>query len=528
MPKPIRIGANPNYYLRIAVPADIASKVKGTELSIPLNGSLRRVKAGSAVKASLGTSDWEEAKRRFLPAHEAILAHWDAVRTGPQRLSHKSLLALAGEMRAGWVKAFDEDPGEPEVWQRVRAQNNAALSDGRKLLWIPRDDPPPNSLEERFGGLVDAFLASKRVLLRLEDRPKLLRMVADAMNDAARVNEAKAEGDYSDTGETSKYPEYIPAPATPKAPVAEPVVTFQSIIDKEVKQRAAGRGGVAMIAATESKFRRAATEYAEFVGSENAAQITAKDVDGWKQDMLEAEELSNNTIGQRLQNLRTVVEWGRQQGLGEFFPEGNPLTLVKLPRHQPVPSEEKTFRLDEAQKVLRMARKQSKPDLRWLPWMCAYSGARINEVGQLVPKDFFKVGEDWFYKITTMGKRNVKNEHSVRQVPVHPDLVAEGLLEFVNGCSNKSQDARMFPNRAALNIRDWLREELKITRKELAPNHGWRHLFEDLAMAAGMSDSAKLYITGRSGGGSARAYGKGFEMLPGLAQQMKLIKSILR
>lgn len=431
-------------------------------------------------------------------------------------------------MRAAWVRALDEDPGEPEVWQRVRAHNELALSGVLDQLRISKGNLPDSALEGRFGAMVDAFLATKGVLLCPEDRPKMLRLVAHAMDDAARVNEAKAEGDYSDTGETSKYPEYAPVPAKPKAPAAVPVVTFQSIIDKEVKQRAAGRGGVAMIAATESKFRRAATEYAEFVGSENAAQITAKDVDGWKQEMLEAEELSNNTIGQRLQNLRTVVEWGRQQGLGEFFPEGNPLTLVTLPRHQPIPSEEKTFRLNEAQKVLRMARKQSKPDLRWLPWMCAYSGARINEVGQLVPNDFFKVGEDWFYKITTMGKRNVKNEHSARQVPVHPDLIAEGLLEFVNERRNEAQDARMFPNRAALNIRDWLREDLKITRKELAPNHGWRHLFEDLAMAAGMSDSAKIYITGRSGGGSARAYGKGFEMLPGLADQMRLVKSILR
>jgi len=67
-----------------------------------------------------------------------------------------------------------------------------------------------------------------------------------------------------------------------------------------------------------------------------------------------------------------------------------------------------------------------------------------------------------------------------------------------------------------------------LTRAELAPNHGWRHLFEDLAMSAGMSDTAKSYITGRSRGSSDEGYGKSDVMLAGLAREMRKIGSILQ
>ena len=59
--------------------------------------------------------------------------------------------------------------------------------------------------------------------------------------------------------------------------------------------------------------------------------------------------------------------------------------------------------------------------------------------------------------------------------------------------------------------------------KELAPNHGWRHLFEDLCRNSGVSDAAATYITGRVTGKSSDGYGKTQVMLPGLAAEMRKI-----
>ncbi|OIQ40131.1 MAG: hypothetical protein BM560_14145 [Roseobacter sp. MedPE-SWde] len=528
MPQPTLIGNR--YYLRVAPPADLAKAVKGQLISIPIDGAFKSVRIGTHVKVSLGTSDLAEALKRYLPAYQAVLAYWEAVRNGPQKLTHKTLFALAGQIRADWINVFDENPETPEIWERVIAANESALGGGRdKLAVLVKGKPQVPQQEERFGAITDAFLRSKGLVIDAVQRGKLIMLIGETLNEAARVNQKKASGDYSDTGDTTRYPPLVLEERKPKEPQKRSKrITLTTILEEEVKLRSLGQDGKPLNRKTEGKYRKVLESFVSFTGNEDASMITARECDAWKRDMLESGELSGNTIKQRIQNLRTIVDWGRRQELGDLLPNGNPLKLVSLPQYRSVPSEERTYTRSEATLVLHAARKQVRSDLRWLPWLCAYSGARVNEVAQLTPGDFFRSDGHWFYKITTMGQRSLKNEHGIRRVPVHKDLVKEGLIDFLEKKRRSGMDKNIFPKRAALNVSSWIREDLKVTRQELAPNHGWRHLFEDLAMAGGMSDSAKIYITGRSGGGSARGYGKGFEMLPGLAQQMNLVHSILR
>jgi integrase len=449
------------------------------------------------------------------------------LRGGPLRLSHKDTLALAGEVRADFVHAFDEDPGDPEMWERVAEVGRAAIEGRLNPLVIPTPQTVETALEGRFGGFADVVLRRHNLLVDQDTRMRLLRHVATAMRDAHRVNTAKALGDYSDTGKTSEFPSYSGRGQTGVSELVQAELTFGGVIDAEVAARKKGRGASPIPANTESKFRRAVEEFAAHRGSIDLATTTAREADAWMNAMLEAEELSVATVRQRIQNLKTVIEYARKRGLGDVFPDGNPLELVTLPKSHAVSSAERTFRLGEARNVLEASRVSVRPDIRWLPWLCAYSGARINEVAQLRSDDFFRVGEEWFYRLTTKGGRSLKNQHSIRRVPLHPDVIAEGLLDFV-AASGRPTDRRLFPKRSALNVRDWVRGDLNLDRRELAPNHGWRHLFEDLAMVAGMSDAAKGYITGRSRGKSDEGYGKTDVMLAGLAREMRKIESILK
>lgn len=214
-----------------------------------------------------------------------------------------------------------------------------------------------------------------------------------------------------------------------------------------------------------------------------------------------------------------------KQSMGELYREGNPVSLVDLPEPEIKDSAASTLRLSEAAIILKAARLEAKDERRWLPWMCAYSGARINEVAQLTAEDFFQLGDDWFYRINTAGQKQVKGKQSIRQVPVHPHLIEEGLMDFV--LSRADLKERMFVRRSAQNLSDWIRNDLKLTRKEMRPNHGWRHLFEDKALVAGMQDAAKKYITGRTSGSSDEGYGKSEAMLPGLAAQMRRVERYL-
>lgn len=523
MPSPVLIGNT--WYLRVRVPADLTKSAHGRTLSIPVGEVSRQVLVRDFVKVSLGTRDPREAKRLFPAAYGAVQEFWSAMREGPKALSHRQMLALAGEIRMAFIAAFDNEPGNPAMWGNVIKMNEAAKQAKLNPFAIPTFDQQRNDLEERFGKIADAVVATKGAIVDEQTRPRLLRFVLDGLTDAARINQAKAEGDYSDSGETAKYPAFEPTKDT-RSKSAAHSETFESVITKEVQRRAAGKTAVPLRGTTEKKYRTAAKEFAAFRKSDLVEGITAKEADSWLQSLLEAGKLSNSTIKQRLQNLSTIVEWAREQSLGGLFPHGNPLALVKPPSHQSVPGAERAYTLGEARIVLKAARNERAPELRWLPWLCAYSGARIQEVAQLTPADFFQIDGLWFFRLTTMGGKTLKTLTSERRVPIHPDLVAEGLLDFVNAFPAYST-RRMFRPRSQPLISEWLRGKLKITRPELAPNHGWRHLFEDLCLVGGVLDTAKNYITGRTTGASGEGYGKSEAMLPGLAREMKKVPSYI-
>lgn len=68
----------------------------------------------------------------------------------------------------------------------------------------------------------------------------------------------------------------------------------------------------------------------------------------------------------------------------------------------------------------------------WFPLIALLTGARLNEIAQLRPKDIQQDPETsiWFIDIGTEGGRSIKTAGSRRQVPLHPELVRLGLLEY--------------------------------------------------------------------------------------------------
>lgn len=521
MPSPIRIGNT--YYLKVRVPRSIASAAAGRTLMLPVADRYQRITAREFIKVSLGTGDRQEAKRRFPTAYAAVTEFFATVKDGPRPLSLKQSLALAGEARAFLVSIFDEDPVHPALWVKVAEDNAKALTGRLHPLRIPTAATAADDLESRFGAGVDILLERKGLTVTPKDRTRLLRQIAEAMTEAAVVNMRKASGDYSDSGETNKYPKFEKPKSKDAATGSKSGPTFNDVIDKEVASRSLGRDARPLPERTARKFRQAAEEFTAFRKSDLVAAVTAEEANAWKEHMLSAEALSNNSVKQRIQNLRTLIQWARKQSLGGLFPSSNPLELVTLPGFRPVPSDTRTFTMAEAKTALLAARKETRPELRWLPWLSAYSGARINELAQLTKADFFEVGGDWFYRLTTSGGRDLKNQFSERRIPVHPELIREGLREFI---ASIRHDKRIFPKRSQANISEWLRGEVGLKREGLAPNHGWRHLFEDLCLSAGMLDAARSYITGRSTGNSGEGYGKSEAMLPGLAQEMRKVRPL--
>ena len=122
---------------------------------------------------------------------------------------------------------------------------------------------------------------------------------------------------------------------------------------------------------------------------------------------------------------------------------------------------------------------------RWVPWLCAYTGARPGEISQLRGSDVIERDDIPAIRITP-GAGAVKGGKA-RVVPLHEHLIAQGFLEFVrrrgtgplfyNPPRQRSDDGTRMKKPRAVQARqrlaNWVRS-LGITDAELSPltTHG--------------------------------------------------------
>lgn len=65
----------------------------------------------------------------------------------------------------------------------------------------------------------------------------------------------------------------------------------------------------------------------------------------------------------------------------------------------------------------------------WLLQLLYYTGCRISEIVQLTPRDYRQIDGVWCISINDDGAKTIKNEASRRNIPIHYELIALGVLE---------------------------------------------------------------------------------------------------
>ncbi|PZP63155.1 MAG: integrase [Pseudoxanthomonas spadix] len=86
---------------------------------------------------------------------------------------------------------------------------------------------------------------------------------------------------------------------------------------------------------------------------------------------------------------------------------------------------------------------------RWAALIGLYTGARASEVGQLLVADVFKEDDIPCIRISDEGEhQKVKTEVSLRTVPIHPELLALGLWDWVESRRTAGHQ-RLFPQAKA-------------------------------------------------------------------------------
>jgi integrase len=546
------------YYLRMRVPADLASVERREHIAI-----------------SLQTSDFQDAVRRYRDVQGELEQRFTALR---QRLAEREAVAAAlsdgqlerlteSELERVAREWFDArahlrepnvaqvDVGEaldlleqdrdrldvtdPAVSDDVRQATDQLLvragypARGRRIagreLGVKVPEVDRSGAQYRFlAGLVRRALEAEMALKRERltgravgpvdelfdpDRPITSRPVQERRTVAGLIAAYRAdrEAEYGERDTSKDYGHIFRA--------------LEQLLGADKLVSEISRDDCRLLRDTLSKLPANATKkYAKLSLTE---AITAGEADG-------AKRLSSTTLGTYMANLRAVLNWARREGWIDTSPvEG----LVKKGKRS---VKREGFTAEQLAVIFSSLAdfRAEEPAKFWVPSLALFTGARLSELLQLYVSDVVKVEKVWCLNLSEFdahGRRaddkRVKTSESERIVPLHPQLVDAGFLTFVEE-RRRGGHRRLFEPQNPDAKEDFAHAYSKwfgrfMDRVGLAaPNlvfHGFRHGFRNACRSAYIAQETAEALGGWASPNQSARYGdRG--MVPVLNRAVKKVK----
>ena len=186
--------------------------------------------------------------------------------------------------------------------------------------------------------------------------------------------------------------------------------------------------------------------------SQKYRDLTIKQV--MELNLSQKETQTPQNINKRLSKLSVFGNWGVRQGLLLTNPFSGMKSLVKKQ-----PNRRQPFTTDDLKKILKpetylnwtinfehpykIHKVNNKLPYYWVFLLGIFSGMRTNEMCQLRLSDLNKVDKIWFMFVEDSENTKVKTESSIRKIPLHPQLIELGFIDYV-GNLRKKKKTRVF------------------------------------------------------------------------------------
>jgi integrase len=519
MTRPFKHPRTGIYWFRKRVPADLVEVVGRKE-----------------VTESLGTRDPTEAKQRLailLREHEL---RWTNMRAGRRNLTEREAHGIAAVFYDKWLSLHRDNPGcevlwHPEYYAEMwtftplpeeeprpgkpgkRPYENIIIPAMRRFCLVQAD-----YALEQFGyekNEWNRFIVGKAHAAALQRADSVLKRMAEGIFDAG-----DAPPDPRDSLNAS-----ITAASTSRSATCASLIETRS--DKSSmtdllerwwnEAKATGRKP-----STYQSYRNTIKMFVAFLGHDEARRVTRDDVIRFKDHRLKTPSPKTGKVpspktvkDSDLTALKSVFAWAIINGR---VPE-NPASDVTIRLGKPPKLRSKGFTDAEAKAILGAALEhqslkespRTSAAKRWVPWLCAFTGARVGEIAQLRKADVTQRDGHWMIRITPEAGTVKTNE--AREVVLHPQLVSLGFPEFVTG----SADGHLFLTPAVSGnvlgplqgVTNRLGEFVRTIVRDPAvkPNHGWRHRFKTVGMQAGIPPRILDVIQGHAPRSVADTYG---------------------
>lgn len=303
-------------------------------------------------------------------------------------------------------------------------------------------------------------------------------------------------------------------------------------------------------------YSRAVNRFITDMGDKPIAAIQPSDIHAFAANLIQptgnnVKPLATSSTRLLLARLSSVLAFSVDSGLIET----NPVTASRI--HKRLGSAKPKRRLDDNRgyswnelvtlfshtefQKLRTAEGRPGNAVFWIPLIAAYTGGRREELAQLYVEDIHQhEGGSWFIRIIDdRPDKSVKTDSSRREIPVHPDLIALGLLTLVQG---RASGTRVFPQLlkvsdgfAGIVSKSWrpITQRCGVYQPGRNPLHAFRHSFKTLAREHGIPKEVSDWITGHASGHIGDSYGVNplsrmameIQKLPSLAEAAGLLPS---
>jgi integrase len=231
-----------------------------------------------------------------------------------------------------------------------------------------------------------------------------------------------------------------------------------------------------------------------------------------------AEMITQTTVNKTIGLLSAVIA----VGIPLFDLKENPFTGIGFK------SKSKSRRLpfddDDLQKIFTALPGVERETDYWAIVLGIYTGARLEEIGQLHCSDVKNQSGITFLSITDVSgdegrghHKHLKTESSRRRVPIHDDVLRLGFMEFV-ARQRRSSSVQLFPDLIP-DSRGKLTSALSKRLNRFIDNsgiddsrktfHSFRHYFKDLCRNAGLSKDQHDALTGHTDSSVSGGYGVG-------------------
>lgn len=497
------------YYFRQKVPDDLISVVGKSE-----------------IKCSLGTSDKREARelvkvkaleveRMFSAAREQVAQQGEStsgVRTDSGRLA--SLKAAVYQHKRDELQAIlDADPLAP--YRRRLIETCPITGDeycdsdlGMGLeeeidRWATavRFDMEDDRVEVEIDDLLRQY--SPQPLLQGRDQDAIRSIVAESVLDAMLQFRDGLRG-------------RLPAD-TLRGHQDGP--TLQEVFENWKAERKPPKK-------TEMEFARFVARFEALNGAIPVSAIEKAHVRTFKEDLRARPGRSGATlapasVNKAIQGISAVLGWSVDNG----FRADNPATGMRVTDSRAEKEKRLPFDPGDLQAIFGspVFTQGDRPKAGcgeaafWLPLLALYTGARLEELGQLLVTDVREESNIAYLDLNTIeeGKR-LKTQGSRRKIPLHPEVIRLGFLEYARRTRTAGHQ-QLLPllkrdSREILtgNWSKWfgryLRTEIGITNR-LKVFHSFRHTFKDACRRARIPEDIHDALTGHASQSVARNYG---------------------